>query len=143
MCGPTTKHVICGTNGPRASFHSLECPERSGLLKSTLTTPGMLSIHPSTVAASHPISHSTVSIALGAMSSLGLLYRPSRVQPSVAHLSTSQLPCYHMAAALSQPCPSAPNAAQLGALDTSRHAMSAAQRAAIDASDSGMIARSA
>jgi hypothetical protein len=109
--------------------------------------PGMPSIHPSTVAASDLTSHCAVSrstAVLGAMSSHGLLYRPSRVQPSVADLSTSQLPCYHMAAVLSQPYPSAPDAALLGrALDTSNHAMSAAQRAAIEASVSGMMARSA
>jgi hypothetical protein len=48
-----------------------------------------------------------------------------------------------MAAALSQPYPSAPDASQLGrALDTIGLAMSAAQQAAIEASVSGMFARS-
>jgi hypothetical protein len=151
-------HVF-GAHGPSLAQSSLACDNTALCVHTIQTlsvtqsrsrpaaTPGMPSIHPSTVAASHLISHCAVSrsaAAPGAMSSHGPLYRPSRVQLSVADLSTSQLPCYHMAAALSQPCPSAPDAAQLGqALDTSSHAMSASQRTAIEASVSEMIARSA
>jgi hypothetical protein len=105
-------------------------------------TPGMPSIHQFTVAASHLISHCVVSrsaAALGAMSSHGLLYRPSRVQPSVAdHNSLATTWLQHSASLTLLPR----TQLSLGALDTSSHAMFAAQRAAIEASVSGMIARS-
>jgi hypothetical protein len=132
-------------NNTALSVHTMQTLSVYKSRSRPAATPGMPSIHPSTVAARDLTSHCAVSrstAALGAMSSHALLYRPSCVQPSVADLSTSHFPCYHMAAALSQPYP--PGAAQFGrAIDTSSHAMSAAQRAAIEASASGMIARSA
>jgi hypothetical protein len=104
--GPSLAQSSLACDNTALGVHTMQTLSVNQSRSCSAATPGMPSILPSTVTASHLILHcagSRSAAVLGAMSSHGLLYRPSRVQPSVADLSTSQLPCYHVAAALSQP----------------------------------------